>query len=103
MGDENRDGLGCFEVEVGFFDLFVLVVDRPFALVALEVLGRGGEKAGRLRFAVAEADVAGMSIVIWNGMVERRLQKVQAGDGTTHASSHLALNLEIFSFSRAIT
>lgn len=48
-------------------------MDRPFAFVALEVLGRGGEKAGRLRFVVATADVDAMTIVMW------KVQNVHAG------------------------
>ena len=65
VGDEKRDVLGCFEVELRFFDVLILVVDRAFAFVALEVLGRGGEKAGRLRFVVATADVDAMTILMW--------------------------------------
>jgi hypothetical protein len=59
---KGRD-LCCFEGAGWAWLLFMLVLDTPFPF-AFEPLGRGGEKAGRLRFVAAEAWLDGMSNLV---------------------------------------
>jgi hypothetical protein len=57
VGDVKRFDLWLFVEVARLLGLFVLGFEDPFPDVVLEVLGRGGEKAGRLRFIV---DLGGM-------------------------------------------
>jgi hypothetical protein len=59
VGEVGRDGFGGFDLVMRLLGLLVPGLDTPFELDAFEVLGRGGEKAGRLRFAAAAAAADG--------------------------------------------